>query len=163
RLINGTTYSGFIHRGDLDPWSFFAARNEALTIRVSEVLVGQVDPGFVPWVRLFGPDGKELAANQSTTAVQLNLKAPLTGTYLVLVADSTINREGSATGNYVISTENTTVGQTRYGLADRGGISQVSPGAPTPNVAQGYVRIDPDGGSANPSGLAIFGFRQNNI
>jgi hypothetical protein len=49
-----------------------------------------------------------------------------------------------------------------FAIADRGGAISVSAGtAPALNV--GYAAIRPGAGSATPAGLAIFGFRQNNI
>jgi hypothetical protein len=49
-----------------------------------------------------------------------------------------------------------------YSVAARGGFSSSSQGGST-NVSSGYVRIQPNTGSSTPSGLAIFGFRQNNV
>ena len=48
-----------------------------------------------------------------------------------------------------------------YSVTTRGGVSLSSQGG-GPNVSAGYVRILPNFGSTVPSGLAIFGFRQNN-
>lgn len=45
---------------------------------------------------------------------------------------------------------------------DRGGVSSVSTGT-VPALNVGYAAIRPGTGSATPAGLAIFGFRQNNI
>src|SRR5262249_5237828 len=83
-------------------------------------------------------------------------------TYFVVVSDSTVNREGSGTGNYLISTANVTVGQLRYSVANLGGQSLISTGSSSVAVA-GYARMDADGGSLMPAGMAIFGFRQNNV
>src|SRR5207247_10235271 len=43
-----------------------------------------------------------------------------------------------------------------------GAVSQTTSGA-TASVSTGYAVIQPNGGSSAPSGVAIFGFRQNNI
>jgi hypothetical protein len=49
-----------------------------------------------------------------------------------------------------------------YSVAARGGFSSSSQGGST-NVSSGYVRIQPGTGSSTPSGLAIFGLRQNGV
>ncbi|HYR91133.1 MAG TPA: hypothetical protein VE422_44160 [Terriglobia bacterium] len=161
QLTNLRNHSGSIYVGDLDQWSFFAAKDDAISVTISEPPPGEKDPGFVPWIRLRGPDGTQLGSNWGAVSAQINLRAaPLTGTYTVLV--STNDAYGDATGSYVISTANTGLGQLRYTVTDGGGQSMTSP-ASSGAVTAGYVRIDPDGGNLNPSGLAIFGFRQNNI
>jgi hypothetical protein len=53
----------------------------------------------------------------------------------------------------------TNPGDIKYQIVDRGGLSQVSSNGP--NTQVGYARILPTNGSATPSGVAIFGFRQN--
>src|SRR5207249_4705235 len=45
---------------------------------------------------------------------------------------------------------------------DRGGFSATSAGASS-SINIGYASIQPNAGSTTPAGLAIFGFRQNNI
>ena len=50
--------------GDLDQWSFTAAKDDAISLSIGEVLVGEVDPGFNPWIRLRGPDGADLGSFQ---------------------------------------------------------------------------------------------------
>src|SRR2546426_489854 len=49
-----------------------------------------------------------------------------------------------------------------FTLTDRGGTSLMTAGIPA-SISVGYARIQNDAGSTTPSGLAIFGFRQNNI
>ena len=58
---------------------------------------------------------------------------------------------------------NPAVGRTiSFGVGDRGGTSLTSSGG-SGNVTVGYGRIRPTSGSTSPSGLAIFGFRQNGV
>src|SRR5262245_3794440 len=102
-LTNGGKHPGKIHRGDLDVWTFSADKNDSLIVSIGEVLETQIDPGFVPRIRLFGPTGAELGADQGNLAARIGpIVAPLTGTYTVIVADSAVNREGSATGSYLL-------------------------------------------------------------
>src|SRR5207247_4806670 len=49
-----------------------------------------------------------------------------------------------------------------FTVTDRGGTSLMSAGIPA-SISVGYARVQGDAGSTTPSGLAIFGFRQNNI
>jgi len=49
-----------------------------------------------------------------------------------------------------------------FSFVDRGGVSLLSSGA-SASTAVGYASIQPNSGSTTPSGLAIFGFRQNNV
>lgn len=52
--------------------------------------------------------------------------------------------------------------QTPFSIASRGGLSQSTSGASGESVV-GYGRVKPSFGNTTPSGLAIFGFRQNNV
>ncbi|HEY3132412.1 MAG TPA: BACON domain-containing carbohydrate-binding protein [Acidobacteriota bacterium] len=54
------------------------------------------------------------------------------------------------------------LGATRYAYADRGGMSITTLGSSDTPVI-GYARVQPDSGQTSPSGLAIFGLRQNGI
>jgi hypothetical protein len=49
-----------------------------------------------------------------------------------------------------------------FTIGDRGGASVVSTGTAS-GITVGYGVVQPIGGSTSPSGLAIFGFRQNNV
>ena len=55
-----------------------------------------------------------------------------------------------------------TFAQATFAVVDRGGVSSVSSGT-NPDLTVGYAAIQPNAGSAAPSGVAIFGFRQNNV
>ena len=49
-----------------------------------------------------------------------------------------------------------------YSLGDRGGVLMITRGG-TGTATVGYARVQPNGLNTSPSGLAIFGFRQNGI
>ncbi len=49
-----------------------------------------------------------------------------------------------------------------FTIVDRGGVSLTSSGTAS-NTQVGYSSIQPNTGSTTPSGLSIFGFRQNNV
>ncbi|MGZ5444203.1 MAG: PPC domain-containing protein [Thermoanaerobaculia bacterium] len=88
----GVPHAGMIPVGDLDAWTFQATANASLTISIGEVSVGGPDPYFNPWIRLRGPDGSDLGTQGGTTgdwgfnAAAIDVRAPLTGTYTLLVA-----------------------------------------------------------------------------
>jgi hypothetical protein len=50
----------------------------------------------------------------------------------------------------------------RYTIGNRGGISLITDGS-SPGAAVGYATIQRDAGNASPSGVAIFGYRINNV
>jgi Matrixin/IPT/TIG domain len=49
-----------------------------------------------------------------------------------------------------------------YSIANRGGVSFITSGS-APDTTAGYATIQPGVGTATPSGIAIFGYRQNNV
>jgi hypothetical protein len=101
-LLNNVPRSGAVYSGDLDEWTFLAASGHSLTVTVTEVISG-TDPGFIPWIRLIGPTGTLVAQVIGVTTATINVVAPTTGTYTVIVADSDISREGAAIGNYTLT------------------------------------------------------------
>jgi hypothetical protein len=98
-MTNGANHAGKIHRGDLDQWSFSAAKDDAITLKIGEVL-GAVDPGFDPWIRLRGPDGATLESVTGPLVAEIDVKAPLTGTYTVVVASYTV---ATGIGEYLLT------------------------------------------------------------
>src|SRR5215467_12557097 len=50
-----------------------------------------------------------------------------------------------------------------FAIEDGGGVSFQTDGAPTAAVAVGFAKVNPDSGAQLPSGLAIMGFRANNV
>jgi hypothetical protein len=65
-------------------------------------------------------------------------------------------------GAYVpAGTVNLSTTQT-YSITNRGGTSFITGGS-SPNTTAGYATVQPNSGSATPSGVAIFGYRPNNV
>ena len=89
-MTNGQNHQGVIHLGDMDQWQFTANKGDALALSLGEVVVGEVDPGFVPQVWLRGPDGAQLGNTWGALAAQLDLNAPLTGTYTAVIGSQNI-------------------------------------------------------------------------
>lgn len=93
-----------LHRGDLDVWTFMAAQNAALTVNIQEILPGEVDPGFRPWIRLYSPTGASIGSSAGPLTAAINLNAPASGLYTVVVADQPFgSAEGYAVGDYVLT------------------------------------------------------------
>ncbi|MGE0816302.1 MAG: Ig-like domain-containing protein [Vicinamibacterales bacterium] len=103
-LTNGANHAGFIDIGDLDIWSFTANQNDAINLSIGEVPVGpgQIDPGFWPWIRLYGPQGNQIGGNfnYGDLVAQIAATASLTGTYTVVVG--TADSGHDATGDYLL-------------------------------------------------------------
>lgn len=86
-MSDTTQHAGIIAVGDLDTWTFTAGKNDSITASVGEVAAGGPEPFFSPWIRLRGPDGASLAHDTGNgSSAQIDLRAPLTGIYTLLVA-----------------------------------------------------------------------------
>jgi hypothetical protein len=94
-LTNGFTHTGEIQRGDLDVWTFTANANDRISIHIGEITDND---DFQPWIRVFGPNGAYLDSRFGTGAAEVEaMLAPLTGTYLVLVASGDAGVDGAGT------------------------------------------------------------------
>ena len=120
-LANGVNQSGLLQVGGLDTWTFTAAKNDGITVSLGKV-IGSGSDAFYPWLRLKGPDGSLLqesyASYISQTAVQVDRRAPSSGTYTVLVANSG-NTQVSPAG-YVVTLAKTS-GPYSISAGDEGG------------------------------------------
>jgi hypothetical protein len=101
-ITNGTHHAGVNLVGDLDPWTFQANFNDNIVATIGEVLGSGPDPNFFPRLRLRGTDGASLGDNTGNNAAELNARAPSTGTYTVLVSNSTCCNQTSP-GSYSLT------------------------------------------------------------
>src|SRR5438067_1815753 len=62
-MTNGANYSGTIHLGDLDQWSFQANAGDAISVAIGELTDNN---NFTPWIRLRSQDGTELGSSLGT-------------------------------------------------------------------------------------------------
>ena len=101
-MANGVSHTGRIELSDLDMWTFNASQGSAITLAIGEIPVGPgvPDPGFWPWIRVFGPTGRTVVCGNcwGNETAQMSTTAPLTGTYTVVVASASVTQEG--TGDY---------------------------------------------------------------
>jgi hypothetical protein len=100
-LTNGA-HSGVLTVGDLDAWTVQAVANDSIVVSLGKV---PGDSNLYPWIRLKGPDGSLLresyAVYSDTNSVDVDQRAPLTGTYTVLVANRNSGQASSA--GYVLT------------------------------------------------------------
>src|SRR5690606_26568796 len=94
-LTNGAVHTGEIVRGDVDVWTLTATMGDRIAIHIGQV---SETSDFRPWIRLWGPSGQPLGETWDVTAAALNnIVAPVTGTYLVLVASADAGLDGTGT------------------------------------------------------------------
>jgi hypothetical protein len=102
-LTNGALHTGEIVQGDLDVWTFTATAGTRITVNVSQT--SETDD-FVPWIRLWSPTGVSLGSQWGTDAAAIShVLAPVSGTYLVLVASADSGYNG--TGTYSLTSTRT--------------------------------------------------------
>jgi hypothetical protein len=94
-LTNGAMQLGAISRGDVDVWSFTGTAGDRVAISAGDIL--DTDD-FRPWLRLYAPNGTDLANTSGVNAASIDgVALPVTGTYLVLVASFDAGFDGSGT------------------------------------------------------------------
>src|SRR3989454_394447 len=100
-LTNGATHTGAIYLGDLDQWSFTATQGDYIALSMGEV--APTSAVFQPWIRLVSPTGALLATSIGTSAVQIAVTAPTTGTYTVIVGTNDGVGRNNDTGSYLLT------------------------------------------------------------
>src|SRR6185295_8353919 len=93
-MTNGVMHLGSISTGDLDPWTFTANSGDSFVVRSGEI----TDTNTVtPWVRIFGPNGKQLDSGFGALAGEVSVTATNSGTFVVLAGDGNGALSGSGT------------------------------------------------------------------
>ena len=97
-----------------------------------------------------------------------NLGGPSTGGVRFNAAGNAANGLNDSSGDFIYSTAATVSPATEtdnsvrtYSIADKGGLSLITSSGSLPNPLVAYTKIQPDVGSTTPSGVGIFGLRQN--
>jgi hypothetical protein len=119
-ITNGATHAGIISIGDLDPWTFQATADDGITISIGEVAGSGAEPRFQPWLRLRGPDGALLSDEWDFNAAQLALRAPMTGTYTVMVSNRQYDYVQAGPSSYLLTVAKTP-GPYSVSAGDEGG------------------------------------------
>lgn len=84
-LTNGVAHTGTVSpAGDVDTWTFTANQNDAIVVRVGET--GAANSNFYPFVRLLGTTGTVLGQSTGDLDAEVSVRAPLSGTYTVLIS-----------------------------------------------------------------------------
>ena len=97
-MTNGANSTGTLLVGDLDLWSFSATQGDAILLALGEVTGA---PDFTPWIRLIAPNGVVLGNTWNVAAAQLQVAAPSTGTYTVIIGTNDAGQD--ATGDYTLT------------------------------------------------------------
>jgi hypothetical protein len=120
-LSNGGNHVATLQVGGLDAWTFTATKNDGIAVSLGKTPSAS-DSTFYPWLRLKGPDGSLLretfASYSGTNSVDVDQRAPLTGTYTVLVASNNSSQSGPA--GYVLTLAKTP-GPYSISAGDEGG------------------------------------------
>ena len=76
-MTNGGNHPGRIEVGDVDTWTFTANQNDSAIIRIGEVPVdpSTPDPGFWPWIRIYGPLGTYIGGQYGDRAAEVGFVA----------------------------------------------------------------------------------------
>src|SRR5688572_13563004 len=101
-MTNGANHAGRIHVGDLDQWTFAAAQGDAIFLSLAEA---STNTDFVPLIHLRGPNGALVDWSWGNVTAQVQVQAPQTGTYTVVV--STYDSGLDASGEYRLTLAHT--------------------------------------------------------
>lgn len=96
--IHNGVQTGSIAVGDLDMWSVTANQGSPLQMTMTKVS-GTAD--FTPWIRLVAPNGTVIGNNWGPTSGTVNVSAPSTGTYTIILG--TADAGTDASGSYSLS------------------------------------------------------------
>jgi hypothetical protein len=100
-LTIGASHPGAIVVGDVDAWTVTVSAGHKITVGVSQVIETS---DFSPWVRLWAPNGATLGDISGPLSAQINnAVAPVTGTYLVLVASFDAGFDGTGTYSLTVT------------------------------------------------------------
>jgi hypothetical protein len=113
-LTNGSTYQAGLPIGALDAWSFTAMAGEAIVVRAGE---SSATNNFLPWVRLYGPDGSLLGSSYGPGFGEVAVQATNSGAFLVVI-DNNPYDSSAGEGTYILT------------LAETGSPLVITPGDP---------------------------------
>ncbi len=114
-LTNAASYAATIENGDVHGWTFTANAGETLAVWMGETIEAS---SLYPWLRLFGPDGVQLADDFNPAAAEVTFRATNSGTFTVMTSDGNSGRTGM--GTYRLSLAKTG-SPLQLSLSDEGG------------------------------------------
>jgi len=89
-MTNGLMHTGTLFVGDLDTYTFSANQGDGIVLTAGEI----TGTDFTPWVRLVAPNGSLLGNTWNTNAATMQVNAPITGTYTVVVSSADVGNDG---------------------------------------------------------------------
>ncbi len=113
-LVNGGLRSGALTKGDLDSYTFVANVGERLHLRLADV----DGTSYYTRLWLYGPTGALVTNAWGPEVADLDVNAPASGTYTVVVADY----YGTGTGNYELHFVR--IGANEHGELVNGGVRE---------------------------------------
>jgi trimeric autotransporter adhesin len=135
-LTNGATHTGEILQGDVDVWTFTATAGDRVAAHIGEI--SDTDD-FVPWIRVWTPAGGTIGDTWGAGAAALDdLVAPVTGTYLLLVASADSGLYGE--GTYRLTSAKTP-GPIIISAGDQGGSIPTTGAIQTGDILKGDVDV----------------------
>jgi hypothetical protein len=97
-LINGQNHDGVMAAGDLDVWAFDANAKDTIKLRFSR-RSGRLNVQM----RLFGPDGAQIANNAPFTTDEIDYRVNVSGKYTVVVSTTSLSLSQSGETTYRIA------------------------------------------------------------
>ncbi|MBE0542658.1 MAG: putative Ig domain-containing protein [Verrucomicrobia bacterium] len=82
-MVNGVSYQGTNDLGDMDVWTFAAITGETVLVRAGRVSGNS--SFYIPWVRLYGPDGALLASGDIEPGNSVSIVTTNSGTFTAVV------------------------------------------------------------------------------
>jgi len=96
-LPNGGVLAGTITLGDLDSYTFAANAGDGLLVRIGDA----TSTPLAPEITLYGPAGNQLSYSWGNSAASIDLPAPDSGIYTVVVGDRNLSGVGLYSLNFV--------------------------------------------------------------
>jgi hypothetical protein len=158
-VIAGTTSSiNFPVANALQP--FFAGGSDVVT----DAFAAKLDPaaGSILWSTYLGGAGDDFAKAVALDSNGNVYVAGETGSMDFPTASALVASRPGIRNGFVARIADNANSSLPFAVAARGGTSRTSQGG-SANLGVGYAAIQPNTAGTMPSGMAIFGFRQNNV
>lgn len=148
-IPNGASLAGYFDRGDLDSFTLNATNGQIIQLSVSE----GATPALTPEMFLYGPTGALVATTWAATAASINIAAPETGIYTLVVDD----RNSTGVGLYGAGFTRDVQTYCTAGVSASGCTAAMSGvGDPSASASSGF-HVLATGSEGDKDGLFFFG------